>query len=359
MPRRRPLGDIPVNCAPCTELSNDTKQRLLGRALAGQSGDEIATAESLPKSTVNTSLQNAITRGTTANKPRSGQPKKYTDQDERRVLRYARYHPKWTYSDLTKHTGLDLHPHTFRAILQKHGIINWRCKRRPYITASHARQRLAWARQNRNTDWLRVLFSDECSVERGAGKKQAWAFGYPSEKWDYNKLQTYNKGKGVTVMVWAAIGDSVERSELVVMERDETSPRGGYSATSYVATLEQGLLPIYDGQTYMHDNAPVHTARSTTSWLANWGIYVLPNWPPYSPDLNPIEHLWYHLKQMLYELLPHLDDIEGIEQQRQAIVNTLPEAWRRIRSDIVKVVLDSMLRRIQAVIDAQGWQTKY
>ena len=62
---------------------------------------------------------------------------------------------------------------------------------------------------------------------------------------------------------------------------------------------------------------------------------------------------------MLYELLPHLDDIEGIEQQRQAIVNTLPEAWRRIRSDIVKGVLDSMLRRIQAVIDAQGWQTKY
>ena len=147
-------------------------------------------------------------------------------------------------------------------------------------------------------------------------------------------------------MVWAAISDLVERSELVVIERDETLPRGSYSATSYVATLEQGLLPIYDGQTYMHDNAPVYTARSTTSWLANWGIYVLPNWPPYSPDLNPIEHLCYHLKQMLYELLPHLDDIEGIEQQRQAIVNTLPEAWRRIRSDIVKGVLDSMLRRI-------------
>ena len=66
-------------------------------------------------------------------------------------------------------------------------------------------------------------------------------------------------------MVWAAIGDSVERSELVVIERDETLPRGSYLATSYVATLEQGLLPIYDGQTYMHDNAPVHTARSTTS----------------------------------------------------------------------------------------------
>ena len=152
MPRRRPLGYIPANRAPHTELSNDTKQRLLGRALAGQSGDDIAAAESLSKSTVNTSLHKAITRGTTANKPRSGQPKKYTPQDERRVVRYVRYHPKWTYSELEKEIGLDLHPNTYRSILQRYGIINWRCKRRPYLTASHARQRLAWARQNRNTD---------------------------------------------------------------------------------------------------------------------------------------------------------------------------------------------------------------
>ena len=100
MPRRRPLADIPVNRAPYTELSNDTKQRLLGRALAGQSGDEIATAELLPKTTINTSISKAIIRGTIANKPRSGQPKKYTDRDERRILRYARLQQKWKYSDL-------------------------------------------------------------------------------------------------------------------------------------------------------------------------------------------------------------------------------------------------------------------
>ena len=62
---------------------------------------------------------------------------------------------------------------------------------------------------------------------------------------------------------------------------------------------------------------------------------------------------------MLYELIPHLDDIQGLEQQRQTIIETLLEAWRRIHNDIVKNILDSMLRRLQAVIDAQGWQTKY
>ena len=37
-------------------------------------------------------------------------------------------------------------------------------------------------------------------------------------------------------------------------------------------------------------NTPPHTARITKQWLAHNGIPVL-DWPPYSPDLNPIEHV--------------------------------------------------------------------
>lgn len=109
----------------------------------------------------------------------------------------------------------------------------------------------------------------------------------------------------------------------------------------------------------MQDNAPIHTARYTTLWLAEQGIYVLLNWPAYSPDLNLIEHLWPHLKQLLYELGPDLEEIQGLDNQRQTIVDLLPQAWNAISPNIVQGVLDSMPRRIQAVIDEQGWQTKY
>ena len=71
MPRRRPLAEISANRTPNTQLSKDDKNRILGRALAGQSSDEIAAAERVPKSTVNTLLRRSITRGTTQNKPRS------------------------------------------------------------------------------------------------------------------------------------------------------------------------------------------------------------------------------------------------------------------------------------------------
>ena len=160
-------------------------------------------------------------------------------------------------------------------------------------------------------------------------------------------------------MIWAAIGEHFGRSELIVMERQEDSPRGGYNSVSYTDTLEESLLPIYDGETFMQDNAPVHTSVHTTNWLAEKGIHVLLGWPPYSPDLNPIEHLWPRLKEMLYELVPHLDQIQGTEDQRQIIAETLPQAWQYIRPDIIHSCLDSMNDRLQAVIDAEGWQTRY
>lgn len=107
---------------------------------------------------------------------------------------------------------------------------------------------LDFARQNLDRDWSKVLFSDERSVELGAGKKQQWVFGYLHERCAVNKVSTYNKSKGPCVMAWAAIGASIGRTELIVMNRDDRAMRLGYTADSYIEALEQGLIPVYEGQ---------------------------------------------------------------------------------------------------------------
>jgi transposase len=40
----------------------------------------------------------------------------------------------------------------------------------------------------------------------------------------------------------------------------------------------------------MQDNAPIHTARVVKEWFEMNGIDTI-DWPPYSLDLNPIEHI--------------------------------------------------------------------
>ena len=103
-------------------------------------------------------------------------------------------------------------------------------------------------------------------------------------------IEPKKTGKDVCIMVWGAIWLG-GRSDLVVMERDPDAPRGGYSACSYIQVLDDQIPTMYEpGMVYMRDGARIHTAASVNEWLEEHGIECL-DWPAYSPDLNPIEHL--------------------------------------------------------------------
>ena len=90
-------------------------------------------------------------------------------------------------------------------------------------------------------------------------------------------------------MIWAGIWLG-GRTELIIIERDEESGSGrGYTANSYISTLEKGLVPTYTPEiVFQQDNAKIHLAKETKKWFETHGVYV-EDWPAHSPDLNPIE----------------------------------------------------------------------
>ena len=109
----------------------------------------------------------------------------------------------------------------------------------------------------------------------------------------------------------------------------------------------------------MQDNAPVHTARIIRNYFKEQGIEVL-EWPPYSPDLNPIEHLWKKLKELCFELNPKLlKDGQTLEDRLDELHATLERAWHIIGRKLMRSLVKSMQRRVKAVIKAKGWYTKY
>jgi hypothetical protein len=88
------------------------------------------------------------------------------------------------------------------------------------------------------------------------------------------------------------------------------------------------------------------------------GINVT-DWPPYSPDLNPIEHISWHLEAKILELHPELKDLGAGKEGKATLKQALIEAWDAIDNTIIEACLESMCRRRDAVIAAKGWHTKY
>ena len=83
------------------------------------------------------------------------------------------------------------------------------------------------------------------------------------------------------------------------------------------------------------------------------------DWPPYSPDLNPIENLWAIMKAEIYKLHPELKFVDDTEETLRALIEAAKEAWNSIEDRILYNLSVTMPHRVQAVINAKGWYTKY
>jgi transposase len=112
------------------------------------------------------------------------------------------------------------------------------------------------------------------------------------------------------------------------------------------------------GLIFMQDNAPIHMAHAVRNWFLDMGI-LLTDWPPYSPDLNPIEHIWHHLKKLVLERYPELETMGAGEEAIQALENALVDCWNLIPDQLFEQIADSMPYRVAAVINVKRWHTKY
>ena len=108
------------------------------------------------------------------------------------------------------------------------------------------------------------------------------------------------------------------------------------------------LLPA--GFVFQQDGAPAHTARLTQEWLkANCTDFIAKDdWPPNSPDLNPLDyHVWGAMLESYHKLKPKPKTIPELKTALQQIWADLPQ------TPINKAVKD-FRKRLNMCISADG-----
>ncbi|GFW43585.1 transposable element Tcb2 transposase [Trichonephila clavipes] len=87
----------------------------------------------------------------------------------------------------------------------------------------------------------------------------------------------------------------------------------------------------------MHDNSRPHRANLVEDSLFEEGI-VRMEWSAYSPDMNPIEHVWDALGRLVAGRQPPPQTLQELER-------ALLEEWDRIHQLMINSLIDSMPQR--------------
>ena len=194
-------------------------------------------------------------------------------------------------------------------------------------------------------DWSKVLWSDETKICLNGSDGRRWTWKRSGEllkSKHVKKTIKYDK----SIMVWGCF-TSAGVGDIYIIPDILTSHK-------YVRILSDHMVPsarrLFDAAyIFQQDNDPKHTAKNTKTYLQSKNIDVM-QWPAQSPYLNPIENLWFKLKQ----------DIRKAKCEKMIdFPNLLRKCWNDIDPDYCKKLVDSMPARIDQVIKNKGLWTKY
>ena len=130
-------------------------------------------------------------------------------------------------------------------------------------------------------------------------------------------LKPFYRGKRITV-----IGAITHARCLGIKTLDK-----GMNGEDFQQFLKEELAPkLWSGAVVVMDNLPAHKVKGVTKIIENAGAKVV-YLSPYSPEFNPIEHLWSQLKIFLRQFSPKTQT--AVEQLLNiALMLSNPEHFR-------------------------------
>jgi len=206
----------------------------------------------------------------------------------------------------------------------------------PELTQEHKRLRLQFCEKiiKDPTQLHRIWFSDEMGCNLQMAKKKVWT---------QEGIFYHETPKGQKLNVWASIS-YIGKTSLEIYTQNLT-------ASVYNRIIDDHYYEMdrvnWRRWAFQQDKLPLHTVSCMVTCFDEKAINVL-DWPPYSPDFNPIENLWGWLKGEVLKDNPRtIDDLE----------ESLIQNWERVTVDFLQGFIDTLYDRILLCREMGGERT--
>ncbi|GFW59659.1 transposable element Tcb1 transposase [Trichonephila clavipes] len=260
-----------------------------------------------------------------------------------------------TASDLSRQlssaTGTTVSRQTVYRRLEYIGLYARKPVRCVPLTATHCHLRLTWSREHAlwtPQQWSCVMFSDESRFSLQPHSRRTLIWRAPGTRYHQENTIERHRYGGAEWLVWGGIILG-SRTDLHVQSVTMT----GHIYRDVILKQHVRLFRSAMGAEFlfMDDNAHLHRANIVDEGLQSEDITRM-DWPAYSPDLNPIEHVWDMLGRRIADRqLPPT----RLPELRRALL----DGWCNIPQDQIDNLILSMPRRCKACIASSGRHTPY
>jgi hypothetical protein len=206
------------------------------------------------------------------------------------------------------------------------------------LTDAHKASRIAFCRSFSHDDLTKTVFSDEKLFQiKNWG---AHHYVLPGKK----RITTPVKKFCPRVMVWGGIS-LFGKTPLIVI-------KGTLDSKGYCDVLKEykkwlKRVKADHSALLLQDKAPVHTSGETARFLQAQGLKTVPNWPPNSPDLNPIELVWGWMSNKVRSLQPTTQD---------DLVEMVQHVWSELDEEMIGNFIMGLPKRMEQVQRNEGAQ---
>lgn len=336
------------------EYSNDLRELVVKHFLNVDSEREIAKKVLIPRTSVHYIIDKYKSTKCIGNLIGRGRKRKTTVHTDRLIQRKIKVDRRKAAvsvkAEVEKELNINVSESTVRRRAHEVGLYGRVARKKPYVNKTNRHKRVEYAKFYREKPlgfWDRVLWSDESkfNIFGSDGKVMVWRS--PKEEFDPKCTVPTVKHGGGNVKCWGCFSSSGV-GELVFID-------GNMTGEAYREILEKNLsksvenLGLSNDWVFQHDNDPKHRSAIVTNWLNRNRVERL-SWPSFSPDLNPIEHLWDEVERRLKKKQP---------KNQNELRSHLTEIWHGIELPVLKKLVDSVPSRLNEVIRVRGYPTRY